>query len=52
MYLLDTDVVSELRKRRGDSGVKQWVAGQSAADLAISSRCVQPFCGQRATMGS
>jgi len=36
MYLLDTNVVSELRKRRGDSGVKRWVAGQSAADLAIS----------------
>jgi toxin FitB len=36
MYLLDTNVVSELRKRRGDPGVKQWVAAQSAADLAIS----------------
>jgi predicted nucleic acid-binding protein len=36
MYLLDTNVVSELRKRRGDPGVKKWVADQSAADLAIS----------------
>lgn len=36
MYLLDTNVVSELRKRHGDSGVKQWVAKQSVADLAIS----------------
>ncbi len=36
MYLLDTNVVSELRKRRGDSGVKQWVAKQSVAELAIS----------------
>jgi hypothetical protein len=36
MYLLDTNVISELRKRRGDPGVKQWVAQQSAADLAIS----------------
>jgi predicted nucleic acid-binding protein len=36
MYLLDTNVVSELRKRRGDPGVKQWVAKQSVADLAIS----------------
>ena len=36
MYLLDTNVLSELRKRRGDSGVKQWVAKQSVADLAIS----------------
>jgi predicted nucleic acid-binding protein len=35
-YLLDTNVVGELRKRRGDSGVKKWVAGQSAADLAVS----------------
>jgi toxin FitB len=36
MYLLDTNVVSELRKRSGDPGVKQWVARQSVADLAIS----------------
>ncbi|MDQ1740555.1 MAG: toxin FitB [Pseudonocardiales bacterium] len=36
MYLLDTNIVSELRKRRGDPGVKQWVAKQSAAELAIS----------------
>ena len=36
MYLLDTNVVSELRKRSGDHGVKQWVAKQSVADLAIS----------------
>jgi predicted nucleic acid-binding protein len=36
MYLLDTNVVSELRKRRGDAGVKQWTAKQSVADLAIS----------------
>lgn len=35
-YLLDTNVVSELRKRRGDPAVKQWVAKQSVADLAIS----------------
>lgn len=35
MYLLDTNVISELRKRRGDSGVKKWVAEQGA-DLAIS----------------
>ncbi len=36
MYLLDTNIVSELRKRRGDPGVKQWVARQRVADLAIS----------------
>jgi predicted nucleic acid-binding protein len=36
MYLLDTNVISELRKRHGDPGVKQWVAEQTVADLAIS----------------
>jgi predicted nucleic acid-binding protein len=36
MYLLDTNVISELRKRHGDPGVKQWVAEQAVADLAIS----------------
>src|ERR1022692_2274542 len=36
MYLLDTNVVSELRRWRGDPGVKQWVAKQNAAELAIS----------------
>ncbi len=35
-YLLDTNVVSELRKRSGDRTVKSWVSGQSATDLAIS----------------
>jgi predicted nucleic acid-binding protein len=36
MYLLDTNVISELRKRTGDSGVKQWAAAQHASDLALS----------------
>ncbi|MBA2463703.1 MAG: type II toxin-antitoxin system VapC family toxin [Nocardioidaceae bacterium] len=35
-YLLDTNVISELRKRAGDPRVKAWVAGQAATDLAIS----------------
>lgn len=35
-YLLDTNVLSELRKRSGDPSVKAWVSGQSATDLAIS----------------
>lgn len=37
-YLLDTDVVSELRKRpdRVDPGVLDWARGQPAADLYIS----------------
>jgi toxin FitB len=36
MYLLDTNVISELRKQHGDLGVKQWVAEQPVAELAIS----------------
>ncbi len=36
MYLLDTNVIHELRKRSGDPEVKQWVAKQRAADLAVS----------------
>ena len=36
IYLLDTNVVSELRERRGDPGVKRWVAKQNVADLGIS----------------
>ena len=35
-YLLDTNVLSELRKREGSSAVKAWIAGQESADLAIS----------------
>ena len=39
MYLLDTNVVSELRKvRRGkaDPGVMRWAAGVAASDLYLS----------------
>lgn len=39
MYLLDTNVVSELRKVRldkADSGVAEWAAGVNATDLRIS----------------
>ncbi|GAB2453284.1 type II toxin-antitoxin system VapC family toxin [Nocardioides hungaricus] len=35
-YLLDTNVVSELRRRPGNAGVNTWVREQSSADLAIS----------------
>ena len=35
-YLLDTNVVSELRRRSGDASVKRWVAAQHTEDLAIS----------------
>jgi toxin FitB len=36
MYLLDTNVLSELRKRNGDMRVKRWVNDQRVAELAIS----------------
>lgn len=35
-YLLDTNVLSELRKARGNPAVKDWVSRQPAVDLAIS----------------
>lgn len=35
-YLLDTNVVSELRRRQGSSAVKAWVGRQRAADLFLS----------------
>lgn len=35
-YLLDTNVLGELRKRSGASQVKRWVAAQQTGDLAIS----------------
>lgn len=36
MYLLDTHVVSELRKPRADEQVKAWAAGAPAASLFLS----------------
>jgi toxin FitB len=35
-YLLDTVIVSELRKRSGDPRVKAWVGEQASSELAIS----------------
>lgn len=35
-YLLDTNVLSELRKRSGEPRVKSWVGTQRARDLSIS----------------
>jgi len=35
-YLLDTNVVSELRKRAPDERVAAWVGGADAADLFLS----------------
>jgi predicted nucleic acid-binding protein len=38
MYLLDTNVVSELRKTKPHGAVVQWIEGVAGADLYISSR--------------
>ncbi len=35
-FLLDTNVLSEARKPRGDPGVKGWMAGVSGRDLYLS----------------
>ncbi|HMR48648.1 MAG TPA: type II toxin-antitoxin system VapC family toxin [Arachnia sp.] len=35
-YLLDTNVLGELRKKSGASQVKKWIAGHPSSDLAIS----------------
>lgn len=37
MYLLDTMVLSELRKRDRHPGVVQWLHGRSAGDLFLSA---------------
>ena len=40
MFLLDTNIVSELRKPRPHGGVRAWVAGQDAAGLYISAMTI------------
>ena len=35
-YLLDTNVVSEARKPRGNAGVKRWIASKPREDLHLS----------------
>ncbi|MDT0202208.1 type II toxin-antitoxin system VapC family toxin [Nocardioides sp. AE5] len=35
-YLLDTNVVSELRRRQGSAAVKAWVGNQRTTDLFLS----------------
>jgi predicted nucleic acid-binding protein len=37
MYLLDTDVLSELRKRKRDVNVTAWIGRVAPADLFLSS---------------
>lgn len=36
MYLLDTVVLSELRRKERNQGVVEWVAGQRSVDLFLS----------------
>jgi predicted nucleic acid-binding protein len=40
MFLLDTNIVSELRKRRPHGGVLSWIAGQEAGGLFISAMTI------------
>jgi toxin FitB len=35
-FLLDTNVISELRRRRPDPGVQKWLAGIDASELSLS----------------
>ena len=37
MFLLDTDVLSELRRRRRDRNVVAWIGDVTAADLFLSA---------------
>jgi predicted nucleic acid-binding protein len=37
MYLLDTDVLSELRKRKRDANVVAWIGAVAPADLYLST---------------
>jgi len=36
MFLLDTVIISELRKKRPDSGVMRWISGQQDSQLFLS----------------
>ena len=40
MYLLDTDVLSELRKRKPDVNVMSWIEPVASADLFLSTVAV------------
>jgi predicted nucleic acid-binding protein len=37
MYLLDTDVLSELRKRKRNAGVVKWIGAAAERDLHLSA---------------
>ena len=36
-YLLDTNVLSEVRRPRGDEGVKRWISSAHTAELYLSA---------------
>ena len=36
MYLIDTDVLSEIRKRNANAGVLAWMKGRRTSDLFVS----------------
>jgi predicted nucleic acid-binding protein len=36
MFLIDTDILSSLAKRRRDANVERWLTGQRAVDLFVS----------------
>jgi toxin FitB len=40
MYLLDTDVVSELRRRKRDANVAAWIGPISSTDLYLSTMTI------------
>ena len=43
MYLLDTNIVSELRKPKPHGGVLAWVSRQDAATLFVSAMTIAEF---------
>ena len=42
MFLVDTDVLSALRKRERNPNIAQWMAAQRTADLYLSVVSVDP----------
>ena len=43
MYLLDTIVLSELRRKERNRGVVNWIAGQGSIDLFLSVVTIDLF---------
>lgn len=40
-YLVDTNVLSELRRRKPDAGVVRWLEGRPATTLYLSARAIR-----------